>query len=92
LSFWFSNIIITIIITFIEVSPYITKLIIEIVKIHSQITDISRKLQHTMLSEIFLNLVQDLLEAFREIDHYSVAGMLQVIIYIIIIVIKKKLD
>ncbi|ORX54717.1 hypothetical protein BCR36DRAFT_321972 [Piromyces finnis] len=60
-----------------EVSPYITKLIIEIVKIHSQITDISRKLQHTMLSEIFLNLVQDLLEAFREIDHYSVAGMLQ---------------
>jgi len=60
-----------------EVSPYITKLIIEIVKIHSQITDISRKLQNMMLSEIFLNLVQDLLEAFREIDHYSVAGMLQ---------------
>jgi len=60
-----------------EVSPYITKLIIEIVKIHSQITDISRKLQHMMLTEIFLNLSQDLLEAFREIDHYSVAGMLQ---------------
>jgi hypothetical protein len=60
-----------------EVSPYITKLIIEIVKIHSQITEISRKLQHMMLSEIFLNLAQDLLEAFREIDHYSVAGMLQ---------------
>jgi len=60
-----------------EVSPYITKLIIEIVKIHSQITDISRKLQDMMISEIFLNLVQDLLEAFREIDHYSVAGMLQ---------------
>jgi len=39
-----------------------------------------------MLSEIFLNLAQDLLEAFREIDHYSVAGMLQVnLIYLIII-------
>jgi len=36
-----------------------------------------------MLSKIFLNLAQDILEAFREIDHYSVAGMLQVKIKLI---------
>lgn len=43
-----------------------------------------------MLSEIFLNLSQDLLEAFREIDHYSVAGMLQVINYIYLLFLRKN--
>ncbi|KXS19960.1 hypothetical protein M427DRAFT_505045 [Gonapodya prolifera JEL478] len=60
-----------------EVSPYVYDLLVSLVMIHSEVSDVSKSLVRRALSELFVEVAQCVLSCFRKVDKFSVAGMLQ---------------
>ncbi|KAI9096429.1 exocyst complex component Sec5-domain-containing protein [Phlyctochytrium arcticum] len=60
-----------------EVRPYCLRILLTLVMVHAEVSDVSRLLVHRVISELLSFLAQDLLQTFRSVDQYSPAGMLQ---------------
>ncbi|KNC97690.1 uncharacterized protein SPPG_07153 [Spizellomyces punctatus DAOM BR117] len=60
-----------------EVRPHCYRVLLTLVMVHAEISEVSRLLVRRVLSELFYHLAQDLLLTFRAIDKFSPGGMLQ---------------
>lgn len=61
-----------------EIRAYCHHILHHLVYVHASITEISKSLISKIMSEILIFLVQELLIAFRQVDRFSISGMLQV--------------
>ncbi|KAJ3239861.1 hypothetical protein HDU78_002599 [Chytriomyces hyalinus] len=61
----------------IEIRPYCHEILMSLVMVHSEVSDVSQKLVKHVLSSLFMSLGVDLLSAFRSIDRFSEMGAMQ---------------
>ncbi|KAK9477484.1 exocyst complex component Sec5-domain-containing protein [Lipomyces japonicus] len=60
-----------------DVSPYVYKVLLQLVLIHSQVTSVTPLLLKRIISDLLHHFASTILESFRQIDNFSVGGMLQ---------------
>ncbi|KAJ3406183.1 hypothetical protein HDU80_011789 [Chytriomyces hyalinus] len=60
-----------------KIRPYCHEILMSLVMVHSEVSDVSQKLVKHVLSSLFMSLGVDLLSTFRSIDRFSEMGAMQ---------------
>jgi exocyst complex component 2 len=61
-----------------EIAAHIYDTIVSLVLIHAEVTAINFQLVDRILGELLIDIAQTTLDSFRQIDRFSLAGMVQV--------------
>lgn len=59
------------------VSPYMYEALLELVVVHAQISEIAPPLVSRALSALLINMAQDCLKCFQQVERFGMGGMLQ---------------
>ncbi|KAK3822646.1 MAG: exocyst complex component Sec5-domain-containing protein [Benniella sp.] len=60
-----------------SVSPYMYEALLELVVVHAQISEIAPPLVSRALSALLINMAQDCLKCFQQVERFGMGGMLQ---------------
>lgn len=60
-----------------EIAAYAYDAIVSLVLIHAEVTAINPLLVHRIIGELWVDIAQTTLDSFRQVDRFSVAGMVQ---------------
>lgn len=61
-----------------DIRPYIYEILLDLVLTHSQVQQISKPLLGRILTELYSQIMQDLLSSFKRIDKFNLGGAMQV--------------